>query len=230
MSKNKHMLSNHIIEVGAERRTAGPVSLAQGVYGTRGNLELIACDAEDGLWVFWFNADDPDEPTTSPDVPPGSWSGGLAFAQGHRYVDAQIVQSTLGPDHLEVLALTSDGVLQSWFWSPGPGFRRRDADAADHVTAFTLTHDDGTLHARITDAGGTERMLESAPEGYPERSWRGIRSSAAQPPSAAAQLSALGIDDVVPDTARVALSTRDGGTTELTWRDAGGRIRHLGVR
>ena len=60
MSKNKQMLSEKIIIVGSERATAGPVGLAQGVYGARGNLELVACDAHDGLWVFWFNADHED--------------------------------------------------------------------------------------------------------------------------------------------------------------------------
>ncbi|MGO7984214.1 hypothetical protein ACC691_41005, partial [Rhizobium johnstonii] len=57
MSKNKQMLSNSIVVVGAERPTSGAVSLAQGVYGARGNLELVACDSTDGLWVFWFNSD-----------------------------------------------------------------------------------------------------------------------------------------------------------------------------
>lgn len=231
MSKNKQMLSEKIIIVGSERATAGPVGLAQGVYGARGNLELVACDTHDGLWVFWFNADHEEDPLTTPDVPPGRWSSGLSFAAGARYVDAQIAQSTLGPDHLEVLALTGDGVLQSWFWSPGPGFVRRAADAAAGVAAFRLSHQEGTLTAAIERTDGSTAMLTSGPEGYPSRSWRAQEGAPKLTDTVADELlEAHGIRDVTPDTARAAHSTRGGGTTEVTWRGLDGRIRHLGIR
>jgi hypothetical protein len=230
MSKNKQMHSEIITTVGAQHGTAGPVSLAQGVYGARGNLELVACDAVDGLWVFWFNADHADDPLDTPDVPPGHWSAGLAFAAGRRYVDAQIVQSALGPDHLEVLALTDGGVLESWYWSPGPGFQRRAADAAASVRRFRLTHRDGVLQAHLERRDGTGAVIESGVEDYPDREWRAVdRIPVIGDAQAAALLHARGISDVVEGTARAAHSTRDGGTTELTWRDLGGSIRHLGI-
>ncbi|WP_143109767.1 hypothetical protein [Agromyces sp. CF514] len=227
------MLANSSALVGADRPTAGPVSLAQGVYGARGNLELLACDADDGLWVFWFNADLDSDPLETPDVPPGSWSAGLHFAAGHRYVDALIVQSTLGPDHLEVLALDADGVLQSWYWSPGPGFQRRETDAATHVVRFAAVHAVGVLRLTVEGAEGDAHHLVSTAAGYPERSWAPTATGAplADEASARALIEAAGAASVgiAPGTARTAASTRDGGTTELTWRDDAGRIRHLGV-
>ncbi len=230
MSKNKQMHSEIIMTVGGNRPIAGRVSLTQGVYGARGNLELVACDATDGLWVFWFNADGPDDPLDTPDVPPGHWSTGLAFAPGSRYRDAQIVQSTLGPDHLEVLALTDDGVLESWYWSPGPGFQRRGTDAAVSVRRFRLAHRDGILTADIERADGTIAVVTSDGEHYPQRIWTSAEGAAVvDDPSAEEMLRAHGIRDVVEGTARAARSTRDGGTTELTWRDRRG-IRHLGIR
>ena len=231
MSKNKQMLSEIIRTVGGIRPIAGRVSLAQGVYGARGNLELVACDATDGLWVFWFNADGDDVPLETPDVPPGHWSAGLAFAAGSRYRDAQIVQSTLGPDHLEVLALTDAGVLESWYWSPGPGFQRRGTDAAASVNRFRLAHRDGILTVDIERADATTAVLTSGGENYPQRIWEAVESTAVvDDPRAAEMLRAHGIRDVVEGSARAARSTRDGGTTELTWRDRRGGIRHLGIR
>ena len=162
MSKNKQMHSQNITIVGPDRLTSGAVSLTQGVYGPQGNLELLACDAADGLWVFWFNADRADDPLTTPDVPPGSWSAGLSFAAGTRYLDAQIVQSTLGPDHLEVDALTDTGSLESWYWSPGPGFQRRAGVVAERVRAFRLTHRDGELEVTDVAVGAAPRDLGRA--------------------------------------------------------------------
>ena len=231
MSKNKQMLSNFIMTVGADRPTAGPVGIAQGVYGARGNLELLACDRVDGLWVFWFNADGPDDPPSTAEVPPGQWSAGLFFAQGRRYVDAQIVQSTLGPDHLEVLALTEDGLLESWYWSPAPGFQKRRPDAAASVARFRLSHRDGILFVDLEHRDGTSAVLSSGVAGYPDRVWRAVEGSGVVgDPFAESALRAQGITDVVPGTARSTQSTRDGGTTELVWRDRGGSIRHLGLR
>lgn len=231
MSKNKQMLSENIMTVGAHRPIAGRVSLAQGVYGARGNLELVACDATDGLWVFWFNADAPADSADAPDVPAGQWSGGLAFASGSRYRDAQIVQSTLGPDHLEVVALTDAGVLESWYWSPGPGFQRRAVHAAASVRRFRLTHRDGILTLDIEKVDGTTAVDSSGVEQYPDRIWMPVKATAVLDDDRAAELLEVhGIRDVVPGTARAARSTRDGGTTELTWRDRDGSIRHLGIR
>lgn len=233
MSKNKHMRSeDSVVVVGARIPTTGPVSLVQGVYGRRGNLELIACDAVDGLWVFWFNADLDTDPVDTPDVPPGSWSAGLHFAAGRRYVDAWIGQSVLGPDHLEVLALTVDGVLQSWYWSAEAGFQRRPVDAAGTVAAFAAAHDSGTVRVTTTDAAGSVRHLVSSPRGYPARTWAPAADGPALGDDAAAELAAAGVreETVVPGTARRTASRRGAhGTTELTWRGVDGGIRHLGV-
>ncbi|MFF2371216.1 hypothetical protein [Agromyces sp. NPDC058110] len=227
------MHSDSAAIIGDDRPTAGPVSLAQGVYGARGNLELLACDADDGLWVFWFNADLETDPLETPDVPPGTWSAGLHFADGCRYLDAQILQSTLGPDHLEVLALDDDGVLQSWYWSPGPGFQRRATDAATGVVRFAAAHAAGVLRLTVEGADGVAHHLVSTAAGYPERSWAPTATGAGLPDEASARaaIEAAGAatDGIAPGTARSATSTRDGGTTELTWRDGAGRIRHLGV-
>jgi len=230
MSKNKQIHSQEITVVGFERETAGPASLTQGVYGARGNLELVACDRADGLWVFWLNADDPDDPVTTPDVLPGHWSAGLAFAVGTRYVDGQIVQSPLGPDHLEVLALTDRGLLESWYWSPGPGFQRRDPAVTASVSRFrlTLVHGGG-LSAAVEHRDGTTTLLTSDGSEYPERRWRAVDGPVVlDDPLAAELLRTHGIRDAFEGTARAARSTRSGGTVELTWRDARG-IRHLGI-
>lgn len=224
------MHSEIIMTVGADRPTAGPASLAQGVYGARGNLELVACDTTNGLWVFWFNADGPDDPPNTPDVPPGHWSTGLSFAIGRRYVDAQIAQSTLGPDHLEVLALTEGGALESWYWSPGPGFQQRGRDAAASVSRFRMIHIDGILTVDVERTDGTTAVLSSGVTNYPERKWRVEAWPAiVEDPVAPEMLRARGIRDVVDGTARAARSTRNGGATELTWRELGGSIRHLGI-
>ena len=233
MSKNDHMLSLRSVIVGAERPTRGPASLAQGVYGARGNLELVACDAQDGLWVFWFNADWPSDPPAAPDVPPGTWSAGLHFAAGRSYTDAVILQSTLGPDHLEVLALGQDGVLESWYWSPGPGFQRRAGDVASSVSDFVAEHDSGTVWVSVEHGDGSVEHAVSDAAGYPDRIWR---RSAGGPLlgtdlGARTLLRAAGVpaDDVAVGTARQHRSTRNGGTIELTWRDAAGALRHLGI-
>ncbi|GLI26490.1 hypothetical protein ARHIZOSPH14_07320 [Agromyces rhizosphaerae] len=211
-------------------RTLGPVSLAQGVYGARGNLELLACDAHDGLWVFWCNADLPTDPPADGDVGPGQWSDGLHFAAGDRYTRAQIVQSVLGPDHLEVLALTAQGILQSWYWSPEHGFLRRPTDAADSVRTFALAHEHGVLRVTTETSSGELRHFRSEAAGYPERSWADASEGPGLDDDALAALVAAGVaaDDVEAGTARAARSTRGGGTLELTWRDAAtGGIRHV---
>jgi hypothetical protein len=233
MSKNKHMHSSRPLLVGAGIPTVGTVSLTQGVYGARGNLELIACDALDGLWVFWFNSDLDTDPLETPDVPPGRWSAGLRFAGGHRFVQAEILQSTLGPNHLEVLAVDVHGVLQSWYWSSGPGFQRRVTDAATGVLRFAAVHDDGSLMVTAETADGAIRNLVSPPAGYPARRWiaatEGPDLSDGTVEAEAIAEAGVPAEDIRPGTARRVWSTRAGGTLELAWRDAAGGIRHLGV-
>lgn len=234
MSKNVQMIAGEPAVVGASRPTVGPASLVQGVYGARGNLELVACDAADGLWVFWLNADIAEDSPAAPEVPPGAWSTGRHFAADSRYTAACILQSALGPDHLEVVALDDSGRLQSWFWSPGPGFVRRAPDIADGVAAFAAREEpDGTLVVDCRLRGGPLARLAAGPDGYPERRWTAV-TGAAQPEgggrhAALAALAAAGIVGADAGTARSALSRRDGGTLEVTFRDAAGRLRHLGL-
>jgi hypothetical protein len=221
VSKNEQVRAQRI---GADRSTTGMPSLVQGVYGSRGNLELVVPDADDGCWVFWFNADHADDPPASPDVPPGTWSAGLRFAPGTRYVAASIHQIPLGPDHLEVLALADDGALESWWWSPGPGFQRREPDAASGVTTFDAWSDEaGGLHVLIDG----ERRVTASPLGYPERRWR--EGGAERPAPYDAEAALRGVTDVAPGTAVAARSTRDGGTLELAWRDTAGALWHAGA-
>lgn len=217
--------------VGPATRTTGAVDVVQGVYGSRGNLELIACDAVDGLWVFWFNADDEGDAAQSADVGPGAWSAGLHFAAGTRYTDARILQSAAGPDHLEVLARDAEGVLQSWYWSPGPGFQRRATDAATDVADVAVAHDEGTLALTVVGRDGRPRHLVSSPQAYPSRIWLDAPDGPPLASDATDEIVAAGVagDRIVPGTPRRAPSTRRGGTTELTWRDVDGGIRHLGV-
>lgn len=215
MSKNEQMHS-------FPRPSTGPGSLVQGAYGTRGNLELVVADPSDGLWVYWLNAD----PDAAGDVAPGAWSDGLHFAAGERYTAAEILQDTLGPDFLEVLALTADGVLQSWFWSPGPGFQRRGEDAASGVADFhAVLAADGTLTVALGGGSG----VASSPAAHPARTWSPVAAELPDRTAAERELAAAGVADAVPGSARAATSTRDGGTRELTWRGADGVLRHLAV-
>lgn len=207
MSKNEQMPR---IVLDAAGRTTGPGSLTQGVYGARGNLELVVADAADGLWVHWFNSDLTSDPVAAPDVPPGTWSAGLRFAKGRAYAAAAILQSPLGPDHLEVVALTREGEVESWYWSPGPGFQRRDELVlwgADAVAA--RIDDDGTLEVDARVDGGWQGFV-ATPEGYPARRWVARGAVDAPPTSLNAEC----------------VSTRDGGTRERVFRDESGRLLH----
>ena len=181
--------------------------------------------------MFWFNADLDTDPLETPDVPPGSWSAGLALrARAVATVDALILQSTLGPDHLEVLALAEDGVLESWYWSPGPGFQRRTTDAATGVTRFGASHQQGALRVTVEDAAGAISHLVSPPDGYPSRTWLPAQDGPGLPADATAAVVAAGVaaDAIEPGTARPRIPP--------AWRHdrahlAGrsGAIRHLGV-
>jgi len=239
MSKNVQMRSSHIHSgavVAPHVPTVGTPSLVQGVYGARGNLELLACDPADGLWVFWFDSDLPSDARQSPDVAPGEWSSGLRFARGGAYTAAQILQGTLGPDHLEVLALTPSGELESWWWSPERAFQRRPEIVARGIASFEATHRaDGVVDVAVRSATALPTSVVGFPDGYPHRRWESapLRTAAPAEPDVAALrlLDAAGIDRsrVGSGTARVHLSSRAGGTREVSWRDAEGRIRHLGL-
>ena len=123
MSGSKKSEGEQLVALDAELPdVAGTPCITQGVYGERGNLELVAPDAKDGLWVFWYNGDAKDFQLGARR---GCWSGGLRFAQGFRYNGAAIVQSRHGPHWLEVVA-TSDDRAQRFTWRPESGFTRTD--------------------------------------------------------------------------------------------------------
>ncbi|MGX5681604.1 hypothetical protein [Schumannella luteola] len=185
------------MEIRSPRPTTGPASVAQGVYGAAGNLELIAADAVDGLWVHWFNADPPGtEPVSG--VAPGEWSGGMLFAEGTAYSSAVIHQSRRGPDYLEVIAVRADGGAESWYWSPGPGFQRRGGLLPGGGDAVLTEHDGGF----ILQLG--ERVFAASAAAYPALPWRDVTPTGAD-----------------PGTLRIAVSTRDGGMLELAYRRDG---------
>lgn len=224
MSKNEQMT-----RIGSHR-TRGVPGLVQGAYGAAGNLELVVPDHEDGLWVFWFNADPPGtEPVGG--IESGQWSAGLAFATGARYDAAAIHQTRRGPDFLEVIAAT-DGLVESWYWSPGPGFQRRGGTIPGS----------GRLAIEETPSGFQftvgDRLVTADASRYPELNLRAGGTAEAAPPDAVEDRSGIRVvatgervvdGGVEPGSLATARSTRAGGTLELVWRDDSGELRHLGV-
>lgn len=145
---------------------AGTPGLVQGVYGQRGNLELVVPDPEDGLWVFWFNAD---ASGRAPGARPGCWSGGLHFGKGCRFDGAAIVQSRRGADWLEVAA-AGDGRLRRYTWRPETGFTEEGAPLAAIGTPAAIEAADGRFHVAaaqpdggvlIRDDAGNERLVRT---------------------------------------------------------------------
>lgn len=141
----------------------GGVSLIQGRYGQRGNFELVAPDVRDGLWVFWFDNDEPG---------PGVWSSGLRFAEGRRFDDVCMAQSSHGPNHLEVIA-RSETRVHRYRWSPDLGFTEEEPlpapPAAGRVSLVEAA--DGLLHAAVPVAASGVARLVADPSAYPRLSW-----------------------------------------------------------
>ncbi len=227
MSKNDQMHSSQrIVSPGG---STGPAPVAQGVYGERGNLELLVAHASDGLVVHWFNNDRPgSEPVSG--IAPGSWSAGLQFAHGTRYRAAQIAQSPLGPDHLEAIALTSRGELEHWTWSPEPGFVRHGTLASAVSDAELTVAADGALRIEVLTDRLERLTLDAAPEGYPARSWNSRAATGAvrnvDAALALVRAASIPLPTVSPRDLRVARSDREGGTLEVTWRDDDGHLVH----
>ena len=143
----------------------GRPATTQGNYGRNGNLEIVACAADYGLLVGWFNTEDEDDHSGAA---VGRWSGALRFGGELRYVTSTITQVSHGPDYLEVLALTDGGSLRRLVWAPETGFVDQGAFAED-VTAHSAVHElvDGTLVAALV-TGGRARLAHAYPgSGYP---------------------------------------------------------------
>lgn len=205
----------HLTELDFPPLRGGP-ALIQGRYGRRGNFELVAPDAADGLWVFWFNNDEAcDAPEGRVDVPagppPGAWSTGLRFAHGLRFDDVQMIQSVHGPDHLEVIA-RSGPTVHRYRWSPEAGFTAEGtlpAPPAGGRVALAETSPDGVLHAAVPLAGSGVALLSADASAYPVLRWRLERTVRPQDHIAAAVL--------VPDplaAGRVELLVPEGGGPE----------------
>lgn len=126
----------------------GRPGITQGRYGDNGNLELVACATDGGLWVGWWNADGQESYAgTAADC----WSGALHFAAGHQYQSAAITQVRPGPDFLEVVALTVDGQLRRHVWAPETGF-------VDHGTVATGVRS----HSAVLEGADGSLLLATA--------------------------------------------------------------------
>lgn len=199
---------------------AGRPGLAQGRYGAQGNLELVAPAVDEGLWVGWFNSDRYDDRST---VRSRSWSGALRFGRGRRYVSADVAQLEVGPDWLEVIALTDAGDLMRHVWSPQTGFveqPRLRSGVRDH--SALVVGPDGCHHLAVLDADGTVVVMSgnpvAAPGWEPAERRVGVSDSAV---SAAWHVDHL---DVVTSSqgrvlVRCELVDRDGGP-DLLWSRA----------
>ncbi|MEU2657287.1 hypothetical protein ABZ615_18415 [Streptomyces sp. NPDC007325] len=202
----------------------GSPGFAQGLYGTRGNLELVVPDPHDGLWVFWHN-NDPEGSGTDPvpGPPPGCWSGGLHFAAGRRYTSAAVIQSVHGPDHLELLAGDGNGVHRLR-WSPEHAFTYEGMLPVRPAGPPALAEGrDGVPHAAVPLTDGGVARLTARTGSYPELGWE--VTAVHRVPSSAVVSAAIVADGAFASTPAVVASLNDGSL--LVWHgDAPGR--HLG--
>ena len=143
----------------------GRPGIVQGRYGDHGNLELVACAADDGLWVGWWNAD---RRETHRGAATGRWSGALHFAAGHRYTSAAVSQVAAGPDFLEVVARATDGELRRHVWAPDTGFVDRGT-LATGVRCHSGIHeiDDGSLLLAVAWPDRVEVLQAGRSPDYP---------------------------------------------------------------
>ncbi|MFJ4439242.1 hypothetical protein [Streptomyces sp. NPDC088923] len=149
----------------------GGLAFAQGRYGLRGNLELLLCDEEDGLWVLWFNNDPEDTAPEAGGPPPGAWSGALRFGTGRRYDEVQVVQSAHGPHHLEVLA-RSGAHTHRLRWNPETAFTTEEPPPTGRVRAASLTENpDATLWTAVLADDGSPRLFRADTGAYPRLTW-----------------------------------------------------------
>ncbi|MYT69170.1 MULTISPECIES: hypothetical protein [unclassified Streptomyces] len=149
----------------------GGIGLAQGRYGVRGNLELVLCDDQDGLWVLWFNSDPRGTAPEPGGPPPGDWSGGLRFAAGRRYDEVGVLQSRHGPHHLELVARSGDS-SHRLRWSPEAAFTTEPPPPSGPARAVVAAETaDGTLWTGVLGTDGEPRVLRADPSAYPHLAW-----------------------------------------------------------
>jgi len=148
----------------------GRPAIFQGRYGSRGNLELFAPSPSGGITCCWFNSDHPEGPVTEPAIPAATWSSGLVFGKDFMYDAVAAIQTTAGPDFLEVAASGPDG-LHHWTWTPADGFTRTAAYDTGSGLPFIAETPDGLVLGQATGqvitrwAGGRrdELNLEAEP-------------------------------------------------------------------
>ena len=93
-------------------RLGGTLSLIQGKFGTKGNLELTAPLVGGGLAHYWRNNDQADLP----------WSAPTVFGGTANYDAVSLIESNYGsPGNLEAAARSGDTLVTFWRDS-GPGF------------------------------------------------------------------------------------------------------------
>lgn len=203
--------------------TQGRPGVAQGRYGAHGNLELVSCATDSGMWVGWFNNDSTDKRSGAAI---GNWSGALRFGRGDRYLSCTITQVAAGPDFLEVLALTDTGQLRRHVWSPEPGFVDHGVIASG-VLAFSrlIESADGRFHAAVADTQGTWMLTtaDAAPAdaAYPALAFERRMLT----PTSALDVDVAPHDDhvdalVLQGNHAVVLHCRDSETTRATDADA----------
>lgn len=136
----------------------GTMSVTQGAYGSRGNLELVVPHAGSGATVCWFNSDPPGGPVAEPAIPAATWSVGLQVATG--VVSAVAIhQARSGPHFLELVVSGTAG-LHRWTWSPGPGFEQTDTWTEEVGLPF-VTETDTDLVLGQASSRGVVRMRAS---------------------------------------------------------------------
>lgn len=149
----------------------GSPGLTQGRYGAAGNLELVIPAVDDGLWVFWFNADPVDARSGAA---AGEWSTGLHFGAGAPVADARISQMDAGPNYLEVLARSGTQVRRH-VWTPSDGFVDRGnlpVRVTADVTAVSAVVEVGTaVHVLAGTADGRLVHLSAGLDSYPDLDW-----------------------------------------------------------
>ena len=172
------MADQESIEAHVEHCPLPPVrgvpGLAQGVYGEAGNLELVV-PGDDGLWVFWFNADPVDH---HQGAVRDRWSGGLNFARGRRFRAATITQMECGPNFLEVLAVQDAGETEGdqpsihrFYWTPVDGFVNGGV-VATGVSVSPMLQDGPTALFTVTDESGRSREFGGDLTSYPSVVWQ----------------------------------------------------------
>jgi hypothetical protein len=197
---------------------AGSPGLVQGAYGDVGNLELAVPAADDGMWVFWFNADAVEHRAGAA---LGSWSGGLHVFGGHRVDATRITQMQAGPRYLELVAV-SERVLHRLYWTPERGFVHAGPVARAVAGASPVRELPDQVQIEVLGADGGGRLLIGDTLHYPDVAWT---SQDCAPPSTE-QPPPPGFPDLRYDALAWCETSLDGGRIDVVLR-RGPELAHL---